>query len=57
MKSLHDPEIHFVGVTTSLYEVVQKYELTHVIDEWFESGTFPLPGVWEKLIKRKNRRC
>ena len=31
------------------------YELTHVIDEWFVSGTFPLPGVWKKLIKRKIR--
>ena len=55
MESLRDPEIHSVGVITSLYVVVQKYELTHVIDEWFESGTFPLPGVWKKLIKRKIR--
>ena len=55
MESLHDPEIHSIGVITSLYDVVQKYKLTHVIDEWFESGTFPLPGVWKNLIKRKIR--
>ena len=55
MESLCDPEIHSVGVITSLYDVVQKYELTHVIGEWFESGTFPLPGVCKKLIKRKIR--
>ena len=55
MESLRDPEIHFVGVITSRYDVVQKYELTHAIDEWFESGTFPLPGVWKKLIKKKIR--
>ena len=55
MESLRDPEIHSVGVITSLYDVIQKYELTQVIDEWFESGTFPLPGVWKKLIKRKIR--
>ena len=55
MESLRDPEIHSVGVITSLYDVVQKYELTHVIDEWFESGKSPLPGVWKKLIKRKIR--
>ena len=55
MESLRDPEIHSIGVITSLYDVVQKYELTHVIEEWFESGTFPLPGVWKKLIKRKIR--
>ena len=53
MESLRDPDIHSVGVITSLYDVVQKYELTHVIDEWSVSGTFPLPGVWKKLIKRK----
>ena len=53
MESLRDPEIHSVGVITSLYDVVQQYELTHVIDEWFESGTFPFPGVWKKLIERK----
>ena len=29
------------------------YELTHVIEEWFESGTFPLPCVWKNLIKSK----
>ena len=28
-------------------------ELTNVIDDWFGPGTFPLPGVWEKLIKSK----
>ena len=53
MESLRDPEIHSVGVITSLYDVVQKYELTHVIDEWFESGTFLLPGVWKKRLKGK----
>ena len=54
MESLRDPEIHSVGVITSLYDVVQKYEFSHVIEEWFESGTFPLPGVWKKLIERKS---
>ena len=53
MESLRDSEIHSVGVITSLYGVIQKYELTHVIDEWFESGTFLLSGVWKKLIKSK----
>ena len=55
MESLRDPDIYSVGVITSLYDAVQKYELTHVINEWFVSGTFPLPGVWKKLIKRKIR--
>ena len=55
MESLRDPDIHSVGVITSLYDVVQKYELTHVIDGWFVSGTFPLPGVRRKLIERKLR--
>ena len=50
---MRESDIHSVGVITSLYDVVQKYELTHVIDEWFEPGAFPLPGVWEKLIKSK----
>ena len=53
MESLRDSEIHSVGVITSLYGVIQKYELAHVIDEWFESGTFLLSGVWKKLIKSK----
>ena len=53
MESLRDSEIHSIGVTTSIYDVVQKYEPTHVIDEWFESGAFPLPGVSKKLIKSK----
>ena len=25
-------------------------ESSHAIDEWFESGTFPSPGAWKKLI-------
>ena len=50
---LCDSDIHSVGVITSLYDAVQKYESGHVIDEWFESGTFPLSGVWKKLIKSK----
>ena len=53
MESLLDSNVHSVGVITLLYHFVQKYELTHIIDEWFESGTFPSPGIWKKLNKTK----
>ena len=53
MESLRDSDIHSIRLITSLDDVIQKHELTDVIDDWFESGIFPLPGVWKKLIKSK----
>ena len=53
MESLRNSDIHSVAVIILLFDIIQKYRLTHIIDEWFQSGTFPSLDGWKTLVKSK----